>query len=80
MKSSLIAFDASDGSAGEDSDEKLDDPLPTNSNYQKAIDEMDYLEIFNKKKYHPIMVHGKSTILCDTDKHREEYKLLVGAV
>ena len=78
MKSPPVAFDVSSGS--EESDEEMDLPHPVNSNYQKAVEEMEYLESFKKKKYRPIIDPVKSTVISGTDKNGKEYELMLGPV
>ena len=69
-----------DSSGSEDSDDESDRPASSNSNYQKAVSEIEYLEKFKSRKYRPIMDHEKSVILSGTDDHGKVYEVMVGPV
>ena len=69
LKAPRVMFDAGTSDSKE-SDEGLDRPSPSNSSYQKAKDEVGYLDKFKRKKYHPIMI-GATLI-----SHRKKNSIL----
>ena len=46
--------------------------LPTNSNYQNVLDEIEYLGIFNKRKS-LILDRERSAIISGTDEYRKVF-------
>ena len=79
FKAPWVVFDA--GTSGsKDSNEDLNCPPRSNSNDQKANEEVEYLDQFKRKKYYPVTDREKSIILSNTYDHGKVYEVMVGPV
>lgn len=75
-------FQDDESSGGSESEDSEEDEVPThsNSNYNKAEEELLLLESYKRKKYQPVFDESKSVALVGEPLDRKRIRILVGPV